>query len=270
MLRSILLVLAVGLLTGCAMKGDVRRIEAELQQYHEQVTMSDSARAASLAQLADQAVRSHAETQRLLDSVTSEVQRLTVALGDLRGELRELRRELATVQELAGQSQVSLRELRAALESATRYVISTPGDSIEPRGDDLEPERLFVLARQQLERGSPITARDGFQRLISEHPGHQRVPDALRWIGESFLPANPDSAVVYFTRVVDEFPESPQAGFALYRIGLEVEGRGDSVQAYALFERVAEAYASSDAAALACQRFRQSGRPLPPVCRPGG
>ena len=46
----IVVIVTLVLLSGCAMKGDVRRIEAELQQYHEQVSMSDSARAATLAQ----------------------------------------------------------------------------------------------------------------------------------------------------------------------------------------------------------------------------
>ncbi|NIM47954.1 MAG: tetratricopeptide repeat protein [Gemmatimonadales bacterium] len=249
------------------MKGDVRRLEAELREYREQLSMADSARAATLAQLVDQAVQSHAATQRLLDSVTSEVRRLTFALGGLRGELTDVQRELVTVQELAGQSQTSLRELRAAIESAAGYAARTPRDSSPSHGVEEGPEQLFILARQQLTRGSPVTARDGFQQLIREYPGHLRVPDALRWIGESFLPGNPDSALVYFTRLVDEFPESLQAGSALYKIGLEAERQGDLDRAYSTFERVVVEYGASDAAALACQKLRESGRSVPTACR---
>jgi TolA-binding protein len=73
---------------------------------------------------------------------------------------------------------------------------------------------------------------------------------------------------VYFTRVVVDFPESHQAGSALYKIGLGAERQGDSVQAYELFERVAEEYTASDAARLACEKLRESGRSVPEACRP--
>jgi len=264
-LRYLPVILAIGLLQGCAMKGDVRRLEAELRAQHAQTSATDSARAAAYAQLLDRGLQSHAETQRLLDSVTTEVRRLTFALGDLRGELTDVHRELVTVQELAGQSQTSLRELRAAIESMTRDGASR--DSSRPQGEDTGAEQLFVLGRQQLTRGSPVTARAAFQRLTSDYPGHGRVPDALYWIGESYLPGNPDSALVYFTRVVTEFSGSLQAGSALYKIGLEAERQGDADRAYRVFERLAVEYRASDEAALACDKLRQSGRSVPAACR---
>ncbi len=249
------------------MKGDIRRIEAELHAYHERLSMADSARAATLAMLVDQAASSHAETQRLLDSVTAEVRRLTLVLGDLRGELTEVQRELTLVQELAGQSETSLRELRAVIQS-TRDFAAAEGEGGRTMSDAAESARLFDQALELLNRGSTTTARAGFFEFIRTNPGDPRAPDALFWIAESYYPTNPDSAAFYFNYVVSEAPESPRAASALYKMGLIAEDSGNGARALEFYERLVTEFSLSDAARLACDKIRQSGGEVPESCRP--
>jgi tol-pal system protein YbgF len=264
-------VLASVLLQGCAMKGDIKRLEAELQTYHTQVSTSDSARALALVRLLDQATRSHQETQQLLDSVTSEVRQLTLALGDLRGELTSVQRQLVAVQELAGQSETRLRELSLAIAAiagaGTGLAAVASGES--GKAGDTSAEQLYASALQQLRRDRPSTARGAFHELLRAYPDHPLIPDALYWIGDSFVEDNPDSAMAYLNHVVDEYPQSPRAPSALYKVGLEAERRGETAQAHATFERVATEYGLSDAAQLACQKLRAAGRTNVAACRGG-
>ncbi len=262
-------ILAALIATGCAMKGDIKRLEAELQSYHTQVSTSDSARALTLARLLDQATQSHQETQRLLDSVTAEVRQLTLALGDLRGELTSVQRQLVAVQELAGQSETRLRELSLVIAG-----ITTAGTALSMHTDsgamrDSGAQELYASALQQLTRGRPGTARAALHEFLRAYPNHRLTPDVLYWIGDSFTDDNPDSALVYLNRVMDGYPQSPRAASALYKIGLDAERRGELAQAYDTFERVATDYGLSDAAQLACQKLRDAGRTNVAACQGG-
>ncbi|UCD24191.1 MAG: tetratricopeptide repeat protein [Gemmatimonadota bacterium] len=266
MRRYLIIILACGLLQGCAMKGDINRLEAELQAYHEQITTAESARAATLARLADEAARSQAETQRLLDSVTTEIRQLSTTLGDVRGELTDLQRDLMVVRELAGQSQTRLRELSAAIDLIMISGAAT-GAGGESETTGTTAEQLYRSAVEQLSRGRPATARVAFRQLLQDFPDDTRVPAALYGIGDSYLPESPDTALVYMNRVVDDFPRSEHAPQALYRIGLEAERVGESEQALRAFERVARAYGDSEAAQLACQKLDRERRERIRACR---
>jgi len=269
MQRSLTIILTCGLLQACAMKGDINRLETELREYHHQVSTADEARAATLARLADQATLSQAETQRLLDSVTTEIRQLTTTLGGLRGELTDLQRDLMVVRELAGQSQTQLRELSAAIQLITLSgALSGPAVTADSGGTSgVSAEQLYRSAVEQLSRGRPATARSVFHQLVQDYPDHSRVPGALYGIGDSFLPESPDSALVYMNQVVDDYPRSSHGGQALYRIGLEAEHRGESERAVAVFVRVAREYDESEVAQLACQKLDRERRARIRACR---
>ena len=90
-----------------------------------------------------------------------------------------------------------------------------------------------------------------FHKLLEDFPTHERAPDALYWIGESFRADTPDSATAYFERVLTEYPESLRAPSALYKIGLDAERRGDAGAARLAYERVVAGYPRSEEADLA-------------------
>jgi tol-pal system protein YbgF len=170
---------------------------------------------------------------------------------------------LVQVQELTGQSQQRLSELRAQLEServapVDAMPLDTAGGAGPPAGGGPSAEQMYLVSVQQLRRGSLGTARLGFRQLIQSHPNHERVPDALYFIGESFT-AQPDSASQYFSRVIRDH-SSPRAPAAIYKLGLLAEQRQDPAEAAAMYRRVVDQYPSSDAASLARDRLRALGQ----------
>ena len=261
MRRLAALCIAAATLGGCALKGDVRRVERQIGEYREETARADSARAVMLARLLDDLAGLQAQASSILDTLTSQRRVMVAMQGSFRGELTQVQRQLVTIQELTGQSQSVISQLRD--EIARREIIPAvrplPGRRNE-RGagagagqstGDPGPEEMFTIGRRELERGAPQAARVAFHRLLELYPQHGRAADALYWIGESFRADDPDSAAAAFEQVVERFPSSDRAPLALYKIGLDAERRGEVAAARLYFQRVVAGYPRSDEADLA-------------------
>lgn len=270
MRRLAALCVAAATLGGCALKGDVRRVERQIGEYREATARADSARAVMLAQLLDDLAGLQSQASSILDTLTSQRQAMVALQGSFRGELTQVQRQLVTIQELTGQSQSVISQLRD--EIARREIIPAarplPGRRNE-RGavagagagasqstGDPGPEEMFTIGRRELERGAPQAARVAFYRLLELYPQHGRAADALYWIGESFRADDPDSAAAAFEQVVERFPSSDRAPLALYKIGLDAERRGDLAAARLYFQRVVAGYPRSDEADLARAKLK--------------
>jgi tol-pal system protein YbgF len=245
---AVLLTTAAVTLSGCALKGDVRRVERQLMAVRAESARADSARAAELARVI-------ALLDAVQDSLAAHQRALTVTRGELRSDLTEVQRQLVQVQELTGQSQQRLSDLRSQLER--RDLAPAPADTAAAPGQALPgPDQLFDMALQQLRRGSPGTARAAFQQFLQAYGTHPRVPDARYFLGESWTGTNADSAAQAYEAVVRSHPNSARAPGALYRLGLLAEQRGDRDAARGYYQRVLSEYPRSEEAAVAREKLR--------------
>lgn len=240
---------------GCAMRSDIMRLERQMQV---ESARRDSITAAQLGQL-----------QRLLqvvsDSQAAASQALLRLRADVRGELLGIQQSLVTVQELTGQSQQRLTEIRADLASRQAQAASdttrppgaaSPGAAPPPAGTET-PDQLLELSVQQLRRGSPGAARAGLAEFMRLYPAHARTADALYFTGEAWsAEGRNDSAVAAYGQVVRRFPQSPRAAASHYRIAMAALAAGRNTEARAAFERVVQQFPSSEEAALARERLR--------------
>jgi len=240
-------VLALGLLAGCALKGDVRKVELQVQDLRADLAKSDAARAAERDTIL--------LAVRLLQQALATQQAYLVQMrGDLRTELLSVQQQLVAVQELTGQSQQRLTELRSRIEARGQQqdnAVTPVGPSGNPAGPG--PDQMYDLSLQQYRRGSLATARLGFREFLRVFPTHERAPDALFYVGESFEQASPDSAAAVYDQVVKTYPNSARAASALYKLGLLAEQRGDRASARTYYSRVIAGYPRSPEADLARQ-----------------
>ncbi len=242
--------LALGLTAGCALKGDVRKVELQVQALKADLASSNAQRAAerdtTLAAI------------RLLQQALSTQQSYLVQMrGDLRTELQSVQQQLVAVQELSGLSQQRITELRSRLESRAQPSDpgAAPGAPVGPSGNPAGPgpEQMYEVSLQQYRRGSLATARLGFREFLRVFPTHERAADALFYIGESFEQAAPDSAAAVYDQLVRSHAKSPRAPSALYKLGLLAEQRGDRATARTFYSRVIAGYPRSPEADLARQ-----------------
>jgi tol-pal system protein YbgF len=244
-------VVALGLVAGCALKGDVRKVELQVEALQADLAKSDAARAAERDTILT--------AVRLLQQALAAQQAYLVQMrGDLRTELLSVQQQLVSVQELTGQSQQRLTELRSRIESRAQQPdpgVPSTGAPVGPSGNPAGPgpDQMYDISLQQYRRGSLATARLGFREFLRVFPTHERAPDALFYIGESFEQAAPDSAAAVYDQLVKTYPKSPRAPSALYKQGLLAEQRGDKTTARTFYSRVIATYPRSPEADLARQ-----------------
>lgn len=244
----------LGLVTGCALRGDVRKVELQVEALQAEVVRAEAARRADH----DSAVAFLAALQRALAAQQSYLVQLR---GDMRTDLLSVQQQLLAVQELNGQTQQRLSEYRRRLDEQARQPV--PG--VEPAGPagapaGPGPEQMYELSLQQFRRGSFATARLGFREFLRLFPTHENAPDALFFIGETFAQENPDSAAAVYDQVVKTYAKSPRAPSALYKRGLAAEQRGDIALARTFYARVVAGYPRSAEANLARDKLQRLGR----------
>lgn len=264
---------------GCALRSDVTRLRLQLAAQERERQRADSIQAANTAALARL-------VQTLIDSLATQQQALGRMRGDLRVDLYNVQQQLVAIQELTGQSQQRLTELRTQLEQRSEQLgvaapasgapapagaqppaaapgaapgasPTSPAPGGQPAGCVPSADQLMEIALQQLRRGSPGTARVGFAEFLRCFPTNARAGDAEFFVGESWAAEQrADSASAAYRLVVQRYPGSPRAPAALYKLGLQAAQAGRRDEARTHFNRLVNAYPSSQEAALARDQLR--------------
>jgi tol-pal system protein YbgF len=236
------------LLAGCfATQQDVQVLQGDIRMMRSEQLAADSARQRQL----DRALSSMRVAN---DSLAALSTRLTRFRSDVTSSMASVQQQLLQVQELTGQSQRRIQEVRASLEerqSATAAPDST-GAPATPG-----PNALFQVAREQMMQGSNAAARQAFQDLITKYPKSDVAPDAQFYIAETYAAENNAAAAdSVYAQVAAKYAGSPRAATAIYKRGVAAQAAGDSDKARDLFNQLIRKYPRSDEAALARDRVK--------------
>jgi tol-pal system protein YbgF len=264
MIRRLAAVVSVALLGACALRSDVRAVEDQLTQMRDVQDRRDQERSRQLADV----IRLQ---QALMDSIGATRASVAQMRGDVANDLYSVQQQLVQLQELTGQSQRRLTELRTQLERRAEELqqseppAAAPGDTgttssaMPPAAAAPSAEQMYQTSLGLLRQGSASTARTGFQELLRAYPTSDLAADAVYYIGQSFETENADSALAYYTRVTRDYTSSPRAGSAYYHIGLIKERANDRAAARAAYQQVVSSFPNSDEAALARDRLKALG-----------
>lgn len=259
--------------TGCfATREDVRVLQSDMAVLRAEANRADSLHREQVRQV-QRSVGAVADTLKLVNVFISRMQ------GDLTTQLHLINRQLATVQELTGQSQKRLLDIRADIEAqqlataaataaaaaavqaanntmAGGAPASTPG-APAPGGAQTGPNQLYQLAQAQLRRGSASSARAGFQELLAQFPTSELAPDAQFGIAESYAAeANGPAADSAYSQVVVKYPKSDKAPTALYKRATTMRLASQTRQARTIYQQIVDKYPRSDEAVLSAEFLR--------------
>src|SRR5258706_3447068 len=185
-------VVALGLAAGCALKGDVRKVELQVQTLQADLAKSDAARAAERDTIL--------AAVRLLQQALSAQQAYLVQMrGDLRTELLSVQQQLVSVQELTGQSQQRLTELRSRIESRAQQPdpgVPSTGTPVGPSGNPAGPgpDQMYYLSLQPYRRGSGSTAPPRLPAFLRGFSTPQQAAATPVFFVGKFQKENPPSA----------------------------------------------------------------------------
>jgi len=258
------LLLALGLAAGCALKGDVRKVELQVEALRAERARAEAERAAQVDSL-------RALLVTVQQALAAQQAYLVQMRGDVRTDLVAVQQQLVQVKELTGQSQQRLSELRARIEERAQQPVPPVDTTGRPAGGGPPggpsgnpggpgPDQMYDLSLQQFRRGSLGTARLGFREFLRLYPTHERAPDALFYLGETWGGESADSAAAVYQQVVKTYPNSSRAPAALYKLGLLAEQRSDKAAARTYYARVIAGYPRSDEANLARDKLQRLGR----------
>ncbi len=244
---GLVLLLAGVSLSACATKKDADSIRAELAA----VQARNDALAAQVTDL-EESVSTALEAQEAL---------FVTIRGDLLRQLDDMERQLVEIQELLGQSQVVLQNLRERMElrQAVREEMEPmlPADSIGvagevERGAGGDARSLYAAAIEQFRREAYNTARSGFQEFLVDYSADELAPDAQYYLAETYrMEGDANLALREYNRVVELYPNSRAAPTALYKAGLLQVEQGNKDNACQYFQRVLAGYPRSDESRLA-------------------
>lgn len=247
--------------TGCfATKSDFNQLRDEIATVRAETATLDSVRAMQMVQLLS-------TLRALNDTLTQMNTRLTRVRAESQSGIRDIGNRVLQVQEASGQSQQTLREMRAALEQRNREAppvttgspqsIPAVPDTTPPVVQEPGPNELFQLGRDQLARGGFTAARAAFADLLSKYPDSELAADAQFYLAESLAGAGRTAAAdSAYATVVTKYPTSLRAATALYKRGVSQQKAGRTTAAKRTFNEIIRLFPESDEAALARERLR--------------
>ncbi len=256
--------IAAVLMGGCfASQQDVRVLQSDISLLRTETAAADSARRLQL----DRAI---ASIRTANDSLASLSTKLTRFRSDVTTSLASVDQQLLQVQELTGQSQRRIQEVRASLEerqgAAAATSATAPGATPATAGSARSagavdagpgPNQLFQVAREQLMQGSNAAARQAFEDLLTKYPKSDLAADAQFYVAETYAAENnvPAADSVY-ARVAARYAGSPRAATAVYKRAVAAQNAGKIDQARDLFNQLIKKYPRSDEASLARDRVK--------------
>ena len=238
--------MAALLLPGCvATKADVRKLQVEMS---------------AMRARQDSLERANVRQARLLqDSLRASTEIMRTIRGQMVNDIKDVKELLLTVQQLLGQNDQRLAQLREQFDRNQQQAVAPPMP-VTGSSDDANVERAFQAGVERLD-SSPAIARVAFEQIISDYPNHARTPDARLYIAETYYKErNFAEAYKAFDLVATSHPASKAAPRALLRAGVIAEENGDRAKARQYYTKVTTSYRESDEAREATQNLRRLPR----------
>ncbi len=204
--------------------------------------------------------------------------------GDFTLTMHTFGQQLLTVQELTGQSQKKLQEMRADLEAreaeraaaasqaaAQQPNVAVPGSSSvssvpsvvngvpsTPTAPQPGPNQLFQLALSQWQAGRASAARSGFEEFLAQYPTNDLAAESALKIGQSWeLDGKMAAADSAYQVVSEKYPKSEQAPTAIYKRAMIFRQAKQDKQARTLFQQLIDKYPKSPLVELAQDFLKQ-------------
>ena len=253
--RMVILVIVPLISTGCffATKSDFDKLQADIVGTRATSNASDSVQRAYLVEVT-RSVRA------LNDSISALSRRVNTMRSATDADLAAMKQDISQLQDMSGQSEQRLRDMRAAIEDkAPATVDAAVGDSASgaaPAGGP-GPAQLLQAGRDQLLKGGNVAARAAFSELITKYPRSDLVPEAMFFTAQAFAAErNPEAADQQYAALISRFPNSQRVPTAMYKRALQMQATKKTAAAKQLFQEIIKKYPRSDEAALADERLQ--------------
>ena len=239
-----------------ATRNDVRTLQGDIAVLRAENARSDSVHRAQFAAAAVQ-VGAVSDSLRSLNAFlarfASDVSRFQ---GDLSIEMHTFGQQMIALQELTGQNQKKLQDVKAQFERQEAELATAAAPSVAPgvqgtaASPPTGPNQLYNAGMAQLNRGSYATARSVFEGFLEQFPTNELAGEAQWGIARAYdLDGNAAAADSAYAIVVAKYPKTEHASNALYKRAMAAKQSGNAAAAKALFQQILDQYPRSPEAA---------------------
>jgi tol-pal system protein YbgF len=249
--RSVLpAALAAGGLGCFATREDVQTLQTDMQSMRAQTAHADSARQAQIASVSN-------TLGQVNDSLRGLSSRLTKWQGDVRGDLYSVQQELIQIQELTGQSQRRIQELRAGLE-ARGQSLQPSGMGAPPSGDTSRGASMAGTppggspTSGAITSGSPPGAQPGASPTTPPgSPGGPGPNQLFQLALDQLRRGSTGAARAGFSDLLRQYPNADVAADAQFYLAETYANEGNTAAADSGYQAVVAKYPSSPRAPTA-------------------
>jgi tol-pal system protein YbgF len=257
---SLLICLVTLSSSGCffATKQDIDKLQQDIVGTRATSNAVDSVQRAELIDVS-RSVRA------LSDSISAMSRRMAAMRTASESEMTAMKQDISQLQDLSGQSEQRLRDVRAALEEKNRAAIDAPappdttGAPAPPPSASSGPGPLQLLqaGRDQLLKGGNVSARSAFADLIAKYPKSEYVPEAMFYTAQAYAAErNLDAADAEYASLITKYPTSPRVPTAMYKRALRLQSAKKNAEAKKMYQDIIKRFPRSDEAALADERLQ--------------
>jgi tol-pal system protein YbgF len=197
----------------------------------------------------------------LSDSINALSRRLAAMRTASESDMTAMKQDISQLQDLSGQSEQRLRDVRAQLEEKRQQESASSPDTSAGSGaapaTGPGPLQLLQSGRDQLLKGGNAAARSAFSELITRYPNSEYVPEAMFYSAQAYTAErNMDAADAQYLALMSRFPNSPRVPTAMYKRALHLQSLKKTAEAKKLFQDIIKRFPRSDEAALADERLQ--------------
>ena len=198
----------------------------------------------------------------LNDSINALSKKINTMRTATESDLAAMKEDISQLQDMSGQSERQLRDMRAAVEEKTTQPDAAPrtDSTASSAGGPTSgpgPGQLLQAGRDQLLKGGNASARAAFRELIAKYPKSDLIPEAMFYTAQAYAAErNTDAADAEYAALIVKYPSSPRVPTAMYKRALQLQASKKTAEAKRLFQEIIKRFPRSDEAALADERLQ--------------
>ena len=236
-----------------ATKQDFEKLQQDIVVSRATSNASDSVQRAQLVDVSR-------SMRTLSDSISALSRRVSAMRTASESDMAAMKEDISQLQDLSGQSEQRMRDVRAALEEKRQEQAAAADTSARASGAPASgpgPLQLLQAGRDQLLKGGNVAARSAFSQLISQYPTSEYVPEAMFYSAQAYAAEqNPNAADAQYVALISRFPKSPRVPTAMYKRALHLQSQKKTAEAKKIFQDIIKRFPRSDEAALADERLQ--------------
>jgi len=120
---------------------------------------------------------------------------------------------------------------------------------------------MYTVALRAVSANHNEDGRKKFNEFLAKYPSSAKTPEALYWIGESYMgDKSYNQAILSFKEVTTRYPKDAKSAGALYRIADAYERLGDKANAVFNLKLLLDEHPASEFTTKAKQKLKQLGQ----------